>query len=702
MKHIASLFLLGLLTVNTANAQFASAPAFPGAEGYGRFTTGGRGGDVYHVTSLEDDAENPTEGMLRYYISKKSGARTIVFDVAGNIELKAPLKISKGDLSILGQTAPGEGICIKGYNLSINASNVVIRFIRCRLGNYGGDDDAMSAAHHDDAIQKNIIIDHCSMSWCTDEVGSFYGNKDFTLQWCILSESLKTNSFKEGTHGFGGIWGGQKASFHHNLLAHNDSRMIRFDHGYVSELIGPVDYVNNVVYNWGSNSTYGGENNAGKQSKQFNMIANYYKPGPGTANSAATRLLNPTTNCGNCTSPDVPGKFYIKDNYMYGSASVTNDNTCSSAIKMDNNSPISYEDWKASYVSSSRFTTSDAAFQYNTISQQKAEKAFDLVLKYAGASLSRDDVDTRVANDVKNGTGDIIDYTSPLIEWKNLTGNKVVDTDGDGMPDDFELKYGLDPQRANANDYDLDEKKYYTNLEVYANSLVEDIVKAERELADATFEEYYPEFGKQTSQTYHFSSTFANSNTLEYLDGAKISLTGNTAKTYGAGSELIYKDSKFKGIKLSNGAQNTFYAPEGKGISNVKIICYKHGSGTRSTFWYEGDGTEYGTAELIDEKMVFTPNNNTPLITEVAVEKLCSTPNIQEFNIGGKPSFTFTNGGEQLAFILDVTYGELTGINGIITSGTNKQQKARKFFQNGRLVIETANGIFTITGSRVK
>ena len=258
MKQIASLVLCGLLACTTANAQFASAPAFPGAEGYGRFTTGGRGGDVYHVTSLEDDAENPTEGMLRYYLSKKSGARTIVFDVAGNIELKAPLKISKGDLSILGQTAPGEGICIKGYNLSINASNVVIRFIRCRLGNYGGDDDAMSSAHHDDAIQKNIIIDHCSMSWCTDEVGSFYGNKDFTLQWCILSESLKTNSFKEGTHGFGGIWGGQNASFHHNLLAHNDSRMIRFDHGYVSELVGPVDYVNNVVYNWGSNSTYGG------------------------------------------------------------------------------------------------------------------------------------------------------------------------------------------------------------------------------------------------------------------------------------------------------------------------------------------------------------------------------------------------------------------------------------------------------------
>lgn len=707
MKQIASLVLCGLLACTTANAQFASAPAFPGAEGYGRFTTGGRGGDVYHVTSLGDDAENPTEGMLRYYISKKSGARTIVFDVAGNIELKAPLKISKGDLSILGQTAPGEGICIKGYNLSINASNVVIRFIRCRLGNYGGDDDAMSAAHHDDALQKNIIIDHCSMSWCTDEVGSFYGNKDFTLQWCILSESLKTNSFKEGTHGFGGIWGGQNASFHHNLLAHNDSRMIRFDHGYVSELVGPVDYVNNVVYNWGSNSTYGGENNAGKQSKQFNMIANYYKPGPGTANSAATRLLNPTTNCGNCTSPDVPGKFYIKDNYMHGSASVTNDNTCSSAIRMDNNSPISYEDWKKNYVSATKFTTTEEAFQYNTISQQTAQNAFDKVLKYAGASLSRDDVDTRVADDAKNGTGNIIDYTSPLIKWNELKGDNIVDTDRDGMPDDFEIKYGLDPYMANANGYDLDSKGYYTNLEVYANSLVEDIVKAERENAEETFEEYYPEIARNESQIYYYASSEKSINTIEYLDGAKLSLTGNTSKSYGAASEITYNGTQYKSVKLSNGAQNTFFAPEGKTISSVKIICYKHGTGERVSFWYEVNGTEYGTMEIdTDNKATFTPFDGTAIITEVddRSKKLCSTPNVQEYSIGGKSSFTFTNGGEQLGFILDVTYGDegATGINDFDAPVVAKTQKARKFFQNGRLVIETANGTFTVVGARVR
>jgi hypothetical protein len=371
---------------------------------------------------------------------------------------------------------------------------------------------------------------------------------------------------------------------------------------------------------------------------------------------------------------------------------------------MDNSSPISYEDWKKDYVSATKFTTTEEVFQYNIISQQTAENAFDKVLKYAGASLSRDDVDTRVANDAKNGTGNIIDYTSPLIEWKQLNGDNIVDTDRDGMPDDFEIKYGLDPYMANANGYDLDSKGYYTNLEVYANSLVEDIVKAERENAEETFEEYYPEISRNTSQVYYYASSEKSVNTIEYLDGAKLSLTGNTSKSYGAASDITYNGTQYKSVKLSNGAQNTFFAPEGKTISSVKIISYKHGEGSRVSFWYEVNGTEYGTAELVDEKMVFTPFDGTATISEVAVNKLCSTPNIQTFTIDDKPSFTFTNGGEQLGFVLDVTYGEgeATGINDFETPVIAKTQKARKFFRNGRLVIETANGTFTVAGSRVR
>lgn len=705
MKRILTLLSACTLAFSTALAQFASAPAFPGAEGYGRFTTGGRGGAVYHVTSLDDNVQNPAEGTLRYFISKKSGPRTIVFDVAGTIELKGDLKINKGDISILGQTAPGDGICLKGYNLSIRSSNVIIRFIRCRLGSNGGDADAMSAAHHDEDIEKNVIIDHCSMSWCTDEVGSFYGNENFTLQWCILSESLKTNKYKEGKHGYAGIWGGKKASFHHNLLAHNDSRMIRFDHGYVSSFAGPVDYVNNVIYNWGSNSAYGGETNQGAEAKTFNIVNNYYKPGPSTSSSAKTRILNPTTACDNCTGTDVPGKFYITGNVMEGSPLVTKDNTCTAAIKMDGKSPITYQEWKNTCVSATKFTSSDAEFNYNIISQHNANDALSKVIEFAGASLSRDAVDVRIADDTKNGTGKIMeDDQSELMVWPTLTGEKAVDTDGDGMPDDFEIKCGLDPYQSNANGYDLDPKGYYTNIEVYANSLVENIIREERANAEETFEEYYPELAGTASQVYYYVSSEKSINTIDYIDGAKLSLTGNTAKSYGAASDITYNGKQYKSVKLSNGAQNTFYAPEGKTISSVKIVSCKHeGVGDRVCFWYEFAGTEYGTGELVDEKMVYTPSEGTSTISEIAVNKLCATPNVQTFAIDGKSSFTFTNAGEQLDFILDVIYGdETTGINDFYAPVVAKASKARKSFQNGKLFIETANGTFTVSGARIK
>ena len=543
------------------------------------------------------------------------------------------------------------------------------------------------------------------MSWSTDEVGSFYGNENFTLQWCILSESLKTNRYKSGTHGYAGIWGGKNASFHHNLLAHNDSRMIRFDHGFVSSLAGPVDYVNNVIYNWGGNSAYGGETGEGKEAKTFNIVNNYYKPGPNTASSAKTRLLNPTTACDNCTGTDVPGKFYITGNVMEGSALVTKDNTCTAAIKMDGKSPLTYQQWKSSCVSATRFTSSDASFGYSLISQHKADDAFSKVVEFAGASLSRDAVDVRITDEAKNGTGKIMeDDKSTLMVWPALSGDKAVDTDGDGMPDDFEIKYGLDPYQANANGYDLDPKGYYTNIEVYANSLVENIIREERANVEEAFEEYYPELAGTASQVYYYVSSEKSINTIDYIDGAKLSLTGNASKSYGAASDITYNGRQYKSVKLSNGAQNTFYAPKGKTISSVKIVSCKHeGVGDRVCFWYEFAGTEYGSSELVDEKMVYTPSEGVATISEIAVNKLCATPNVQTFAIDGKSSFTFTNAGEQLDFIIDVTYGdEATGINDFYAPVVAKVSKTRKSFQNGRLVIETANGTFSVSGARIR
>lgn len=508
-----------------SHAQFLSAPAFPGAEGFGRYTVGGRGGKVYHVTKLTDycddskygtkvkDSSDEAQGTLRYAIRKK-GARTIVFDVAGNIELVCPLRVDNDSISILGQTAPGDGICLKNYTLGIHANEVIIRYIRCRMGDEcRTEDDAMNAHQRDINAKHNIIIDHCSLSWSTDECGSFYGNKDFTLQWCILSQSLRQSVHDKGKHGYGGIWGGQSATFHHNLLAHHDSRNPRFDHGYLSEFAGPLDYVNNVVYNWGGNSTYGGENHTGCEAKKFNMIGNYYKPGPHTLKyeGRGDRLLNPTTSCSYCNKDNkddvVIGKFYFERNIVNGAVAQIEEKH----FFFDKN--YTFEQFAANNVLSTRAISDHCDFsKYNTISEHKAESAYEKVLAFAGTSHKRDIIDTEVIEDVKNGTakykgsktGDLglIDTQTDVqagrpSAWPSLQGTKAIDSDNDGIPDDWEIKQGLNPQSpSDASSYSLDKKHYYTNLEVYANSLVEEDTKAERKGAKKTFKEYYPKIVK--------------------------------------------------------------------------------------------------------------------------------------------------------------------------------------------------------------
>ena len=438
-------------------------------EGGGASVTGGDGGAVIRVTRLDDALDpntgRPQVGTLRYAISQV-GARRVIFTKSGTIHLTSELRISVGNLTIDGQSAPGDGICIADYPLVINANNVIVRFLRVRLGDASDKEfDAVSVNN-----AAGVVLDHLSCSWSVDECVSCYGNTDFTMQYCIVSESLKESVHGKGSHGYGGIWGGKNASFHHNLLAHHDSRNPRFDHSYVNNTcFGPIDYVNNVVYNWGDNSTYGGEGYT--KVRQINMVNNYYKYGPATGKSRKNRLVDPTVSCSYCSDGHtlIPGKFYLAGNYMYGDADVTADNWKGSTQKGSN------------VKATARWTSGLTALKH----EQTAEQAYETVLNKAGCSHARDIVDTRIVREVREGsythTGSngskngFIDTPSDVGGWPELTSTTApTDTDYDGMPDEWEEKYGLDPKdRSDAQTQTL--VAGHTNLDVYMCYLVRNL-----------------------------------------------------------------------------------------------------------------------------------------------------------------------------------------------------------------------------------
>lgn len=468
--------------------QHGRALAFPGAEGGGMYTTGGRGGKVIHVTTLADSGA----GSLRAALNE-SGPRTIVFDVAGLIELKSGLKIGKGDVTIAGQTAPGDGICLKNFTTQLSASNVIIRFIRFRMGD--------EAKQENDAIwgryNENVILDHCSMSWSTDECSSFYANRNFTMQWCLLTESLKESVHGKGSHGYGGIWGGKDASFHHNMLSDHDSRNPRIDHpqiygDYVSTHRGNVDYRNNAVYNWGSNSTYGGEDG------WFNIVNNYYKPGPASKKTSYFVDAYGSYVKDGVTYADRYPELYLSGNVHTGNESITASNDAS-AVYWHNGS--AYANFNTVFSSPHLLAGPDSEDIYTTT--HSASDAFARICEVGGASLARDAVDTRACSDAQSGTvtftdggngskNGIIDTQSAVGGWPAYEASaaeieKIKDTDGDGMPDWFEDMFGLKKSDAtDGNAKTLDSYGRYTNLEMYLHYLVKDIV--ERQNQDGTYQ----------------------------------------------------------------------------------------------------------------------------------------------------------------------------------------------------------------------
>lgn len=451
------------LPLNTLHSQ--PAVAFPGAEGFGKYTTGGRGGKVFIVTNLHDKGE----GSFREAAEAK-GKRIIVFAVSGTIHLESKISI-RGDVTIAGQTAPGDGICIADQPVGLAGDNIIVRYMRFRMGDKyqrggmvdgNGGDDAFGGVR-----RKNIIIDHCSMSWSTDEVCSIYAGDSTTLQWNIISEPLNYSyHFEAGDtdyehHGFGGIWGGRHLSAHHNLFAHCNNRNPRFD-GTRNIPEEKVDYRNNVIYNWGTNSIYAGEGG------RYNLVNNYFKYGPATNKNVRYRIVSP----GRWEKPVIPfGKYYVSGNYVDGAAAVSQDNRL--GVHMGNNGTEA--DKQEALVSQ--------PFAAAPIPAQTAEEAYHAVLEKAGASLpARDTLDQRIMDDVKNRTGKLIDvqggfphgtaYELTVDAWPALRSLPApADTDKDGMPDEWEKKNKLDPaDPADAAAYTLN--KHYTNVEMYINSLV--------------------------------------------------------------------------------------------------------------------------------------------------------------------------------------------------------------------------------------
>lgn len=411
--------------------------AFPSAEGFGKYASGGRGGLVYTVTNLNDDGE----GSLRKGILKKE-PRIIVFAVSGTIELKSELDVNRGDLSILGQTAPGDGITLKGYPFTIKADNVIVRYLRFRMGDIQKvEGDALGCRN-----ANNVIIDHCSVSWATDENASFYNNSNFTLQYCIISEALNNSVHHKGAHGYGGIWGGVNVSFHHNLIASNNSRNPRFSGSSTTENSKNefVDFRNNVIYNWGENSIYGGEKGT------YNMVNNYFKSGPATKKTIKNRILEPYKPY---------GTFYVNGNYVEGFEAVSNNNW-NGGVQCDN--PL--EAKRDSEINISNNTTT-----------QSAKDAYETVLKEAGSSLSRDAVDARIVHNTREGSANykngIIDSQDNVGGWPVLKSSTLKpDSDNDGIPDQWEKAYKLNPNENDSNLFTID--KQFSNIEVFANGLV--------------------------------------------------------------------------------------------------------------------------------------------------------------------------------------------------------------------------------------
>ncbi len=435
-RRVAGFFRTALVFALAAAACLAAdVPAFPGAEGFGAGARGGRGGKVLLVTNLNDSGP----GSLRAACETK-GPRIIVFRVAGIIDLKTPIRISEPFLTIAGHSAPGDGVCLRGQGISINADNVIVRFLRSRPGDVaGGAPDGLSVG----GTAKHVILDHCSVSWGSDENLSASGAiSDITVQWCLIAEGLNRNLYSKGAHGYGSLCRAQGGvTLHHNLWAHNSGRNPRIGDNYGRPPFPTYDIRNNVMYNFEALSIVG-------DTLEANYVGNYILPGPSTPPSPG--LLMPTDAA--------RLRFFLSGNLIEGRDEITSQQQGL---------------FRRLATAEKRLVEILAApLGVPAVVTQPAPEAYELVLARAGAILPvRDAVDMRIVTDVRARSGAIIDSQWEVGGWPVYRpARPPVDSDRDGMPDAWEIARGLGPRNPADSAADRDGDGY-TNIEEYLNGL---------------------------------------------------------------------------------------------------------------------------------------------------------------------------------------------------------------------------------------
>lgn len=435
MNISAALVLLGLLCQTAIGAGPASIiPAFPGAQGFGANTPGGRGGKVLAVTNLSDDGPGSFRAAC-----EAEGPRIVVFRVSGLITLTRKLIIKNPYITIAGQTAPGDGICLRNYTFVIATHDVVVRYLRSRLGDLTAqEDDSITLV----AGAKDVVVDHCSATWSIDEDLSLAGDvSNITVQWCLIAEGLNHSKHAKGAHGYGSLSRANgPVTWHHNLWAHNTSRNPRLGDNYGRPPYPTFDVRNNVIYDYGeiaSGLTQG--------VLKVNYVANYILPGPSSKPTTPIHIGGPS---------DL--SFYIKDNVFAGNDKLNADN----AQFFD---PVVIDGKR-------QVQTVDQPFDAPAVKMLSAHAALSAVLSTVGASLPRrDSVDARIVAEVRARRGSIIDSQQQVGGWPELKSAVAPkDSDGDGMSDEWERRYGLNPSDPSDANRDMDGDGY-TNIEEYLN-----------------------------------------------------------------------------------------------------------------------------------------------------------------------------------------------------------------------------------------